>query len=81
MSHVNPKHPANDGGAIMWARNQLYLCGDRSRGTIIMVIENGVLEMTPEWAKSFAEEILFHASDVEGCGPVHSQANPEVNAK
>lgn len=79
MTHTNPKHPANEGGALLWDRRQPYLCGDRSRGTVILVTEAGIIEMTPEWAKSFAQEMLFHASDVEGCGDF--QANQEGPSK
>jgi len=63
--HNTGRHPKNEPeGAILWPRNQPYICGDRMRGTVILIMEHGVLETIPEYAKAFAEEILTHAADV-----------------
>lgn len=65
MSHIDGRHPKNDpNGAILWPRHQPYICGDRLRGTVILVMEHGIMEMTPDYAKAFAEEILTHSADV-----------------
>lgn len=67
MRHVEARHPKNEPtGAILWPRHTPYVCGDRVRGTVVMVMENGILEMTPEFARSFADEMLVHVSDVQG---------------
>lgn len=63
--HNTGRHPKNEPeGAILWPRRQPYVCGDRMRGTVILIMEHGVLEMVPEYAKAFAEEILTHVADV-----------------
>lgn len=68
--HTAERHPKNEPeGAILWPRHQPYICGDRMRGTVILIMDNAVMEMTPEYAKAFADEMLTHAADVQGGGP------------
>lgn len=65
MEHVNPKHPSKtNSGCLLWGRNQPWITGDRCRGTVLLIMESGVMEMTPEFARSFAQEILTHCDDV-----------------
>lgn len=58
----HPKDTAT--GGIFWGRDTIYVCGDRARGTVILVTPDGVMEMTPERARQLAEEMGNHAADV-----------------
>ena len=70
----HPKHERN--GAILWPRHQPYIVGDRVRGTVLLIMEHGVLEMIPAYAKAFADEILTHASDVQQPDSASGEVNP-----
>lgn len=58
-------HPKdNPEGCKAYGRGTYYVVGDRMRGTVLLITPESILEMTPQYAKKFAEEIATHADDV-----------------
>lgn len=71
------KHPKDTSeGAIVWGRETPYLVGDRVRHTVVLVLADRIWEMTPDYAREFAKEILTHADDVGAVSASPSQERP-----